>query len=378
MVIMTYFYNYSFQGNSSCYDLESVPRLILGIYGVLIAVVVLVTLAGNGVVLVLVMRYKRLRRRSTIASMSLVVADILWGLCYHFPAFVSVTAVGWPFGDGGCVAFGLLSFQFLVTRWLVMGVVCFDRFCTVRFPFSYDKHSKCVITLLTAVAWVLPFAASFSPQFIQLSRESFRPDVPTCLYSCASSERLCRIYYALVVTLSFLLGVILPLLFYIWLYKRGRLLKLPRIQLGHTIPPHTTLQMTSASRENKPPSKQDLQAYATVTLIVVTLIVTALPAYTSKIFWSADYDNWCKIPIIVHFVIQLIFLSSTALDPLVIMRDQDFKYCLKDMISCKRRRRSVISSPEVSLNPHRLSTSTDNSLIITEMLNSHTMQESQF
>ena len=360
--IMKDFYNYSFQENRSCYDLESVSRPILGIYGFFIAVVVLVTLAGNGVVLVLVVGYKRLRSRSMIASMSLVVADIMWGLCYHFPAFVSVAAVGWPFGDGGCAAFGLLSFEFLVTRWLVMAVVCFDRFCTVRFPFSYDKHSKCVITLLTAVAWILPFLASFFPQVVKFSHESFRPNVPTCLYGCADSDKLCRFYYALVITLSFLLGAILPLLLYVWLYKRARSLKWPRVEMGHTNQQHTAQQTRDGVREDSTPSIRqqhegpirDLQAYATFILIVVTLVVTALPAYTSQIFRSADYDNWCKIPIIVHFVIQLIFLSSTALDPLVIMRDRDFRHCLKDMFCCKRWRRGGVDiSPTLSQHLQR-------------------------
>ena len=348
--IMIDSYNYSFQENRSCYDLESVSKPLLGVYGFFIVIVVLVTLAGNGVVLVLVVGYKRLRSRSMIASMSLVVADIMWGLCYHFPAFVSVAAVGWPFGDKGCAAFGLLSFEFLVTRWLVMAVVCFDRFCTVRFPFSYERHSKCVVTLLTAVAWILPFLASFFPQVAQFSHESFRQNVPTCVYGCADSNQLCRFYYAFVITLAFFLGAILPLLLYVWLYKRARSLKWPRLEMGHT-----NQQTRNGVGDGSTPSVsqhegpvRDLQAYATFILIVVTLVVTALPAYTFQIFRSADYDNWCKIPIIVHFVIQWIFLSSTALDPLVIMRDRDFRHCLKDMFCCKRWRRGVVDiSPTV-------------------------------
>ena len=397
---MTDFYNDSFQENSSCYDLESVSRPILGLHGFFIAVIVLVTLTGNGVVLSLVVKYRSLRSRSTIATVSLVVADVLWGLCYHFPAFVSVAAVGWPFGgDEGCAAFGLLSFEFLVTRWLVMAVVCFDRFCTVRFPFKYDRHSKYVITLLTAAAWILPFLASFFPQVVKFSHESFRPNVPTCLYGCADSDKLCRFYYALVISLSFVLGAILPLLLYVWLYKRARSLKWPRVEMGHTNQQHTAQQTRDGVREDSTPSIRqqhegpirDLQAYATFILIVVTLVVTALPAYTSQIFRSADYDNWCKIPIIVHFVIQWIFLSSTALDPLVIMRDRDFRHCLKDMFCYKRWRRGIVDAPAESQdlqsrsidpfpNIHMIMHTNSNGSqnLHLETLNSHAVQESRF
>ena len=353
--------------NGSCYHLESVAKPVLALYATLIAVVVLATLAGNGLVLTLVARYKRLRSRSVVPGVSLVVADILWGLCYHFPTLASVASVGWPFERMGCSAFGLLSIEFLVTRWLIMAVICFDRFSTVRFPFSYAKYSKCIIIFLTAVAWILPFLLAFFPVIARFSQETFRPNIPTCLYDCADSDTLCRSYYGLVVTLSFFLGAVLPILLYVWLYKRARRLKWPRIEMGHTslqrangasVPQSTARHLEGAARE--------VQGYTTFILIVVTVIVTALPAYVSQVIRTSSYENWCKIPIEAHFAIQLVFFSSTALDPLVVMRDRDFRHCLKHMFCCKKeetdnvvvqslqmRRGSVDPLLSSSCRPHR-------------------------
>lgn len=321
--------------NGTCYDLGNVAQPILAVYATLIALIVLVTLAGNGLVLTAVARYKRLRSRSVIPGLSLVVADVLWGLSYHFAALASVANVGWPFGRMGCSAFGLLSIEFLITRWLVMAVVCFDRFSTVRFPFSYDKYSKCIIVVLTVVAWILPFLLAFFPAIARFSQETFRPNIPTCLYGCADSDRLCRLYYGLVVTASFLLGAVLPILLYVWLYKRARYLKWPRVEMGHT-----SLQRTNGVGIHHSSTnyfKGPMQGYATFILIIVTVIVTALPAYVSQIVRTSSYEKWCKIPIEVHFAIQLVFFSSTALDPLVIMRDRDFRNCLKHMFCCKKQ-----------------------------------------
>ena len=353
--------------NSSCYHLESVAKPVLALYATLIAFVVLATLAGNGLVLTLVARYKRLRSRSVIPGLSLVVADILWGLCYHFTALASVANGGWPFGRVGCSAFGLLSIEFLVTRWFIMAVVCFDRFSTVRFPFSYAKYSKCVIIVLTAVAWILPFLLAFFPTIARFSQETFRPNIPTCLYECADSDTLCRPYYGLVVTLSFFLGAVLPILLYVWLYKRARRLKWPRVEMGHTsLQRANGVSVHQSDSNHLEGAARDIQRYTTFILIVVTVIVTALPAYISQIVRTSSYENWCKIPIEVHFTIQLVFLSSTALDPLVIMRDRDFRHCLKHMFCCKKieidnvvvqplelRRGSVDTLLSTSCSPHR-------------------------
>ena len=99
-------------------------------------------------VLLLVARYKQLRRRSIMVSLSVVVVDILLTVTFTFPVLVTAAAQDWVFMDGGCLFFGTFSFQFLMTRWLIMAILCIDRFSTVRFPFSYKKKILFVLTFL--------------------------------------------------------------------------------------------------------------------------------------------------------------------------------------------------------------------------------------
>ena len=321
--------------NETCYELEAVPRAALAVHALLLSVVIAATLAGNGLILLLVAKFKVLRTRSVVAKLSLTCADVLWCLCFHAPALVSASAAGWVFGELGCSAFGLLAIEFLLTRWLVLAVVCVDRFSTVRFPFSYAKYSKLVLVVLTVAAWILPFLLAFFPAVSGFSYSEFRPNIPTCLYRCESL--VCRLYYGIVVSSSFIIGAVVPTILYVWLYRRARSLRPAAVVLGQMalqpatglITSHTLLSSHIADKWSR-----DIHGYLTFLLILVTFVVTSLPAYLSQIFRSSNYESWCRIPIYIHFVVQLVFLSSTALDPLVIMRDRDFQQCLKHMFCC--------------------------------------------
>ena len=283
--------------NETCYDLKEVPEAALAIYATFIAVIITATLLGNGLILLLVAKYKVLRSRSVIASLSLTFADVFWCCFHHFPALVSASSAGWLFGEKGCVAFGLLSIEFLLTRWLVMAVVCVDRFSTVRFPFSYTKYSKCLLPVLTAVAWVLPFILSLLPFASKLSQEEFRPNIPTCLFECSNRNKICRLYYVLVVSFSFIVGAVIPTGLYIWLYRRARSLRPTTVVLGHM-----ALQTASGLATSQPlsPSHHDnwareIRGYITFILILVTFMATAAPAYLSQIFRTTDYTELLEI-----------------------------------------------------------------------------------
>ena len=324
--------------DATCYDLEEVPKAALVVHALLIAVIIAATLLGNGLIFLLVARYKILRSRSVFANLSLTFADVLWCLCYHTPALVSASYAGWAFGEAGCCAFAVLSIDFLLTRWLVMAVVCIDRFSTVRFPFSYAKYSRCILTVLTTTAWILPFLLAFLPAASKMSYSAFRPNIPTCLFNCEESNQFCRFYYGIVVSLSFVVGAVIPTILYVWLYRRARSLRPTAVILGQMVLQPATGVVANQPLSHSYPDKRsrDIQSYLTFILILVTFIVTAAPAYLSQIFRSSDYEDWCKVPIYVHFGIQLVFLSSTALDPLVIMRDRDFRQCLKHMLFCQK------------------------------------------
>ena len=253
-----------------------------------------------------------------------------------------------------------------------MAVLCIDRFCTVRFPFKYEKYSKCVLIWLTLVAWILPFILSIPSVVGTFGNVGFRRNIPTCAVDCQNGG--CAAYFRVLTTTSVVIGGVLPIVLYAWMYYRARRLRPAAMTLGQL-----SIQLASGAIVSQPIAQleqssrdREFRAMLTFALIFVTVLATAIPAYIFLILRTANEELWCRIPLAVHFVGIEIFLLATALDPILILRDRDFRRCLNDLFchciqSDTHRQRELVSavSPSTSNDPlHRLSssqTSTSNS-----------------
>ena len=320
-----------------CYSLDDTPLGAKVLHIVVLSVIVLLSLLANGLVLLLVARYKQLRRRSIMVSLSVVVVDILLTVTFTVPVLVTAAAQDWMFMDGGCVFFGTFSFQFLMTRWLIMAILCIDRFSTVRFPFSYKKYSKKILLVLTFLAWLIPLVVSLPV----LSQSGFgitelRDNMPTCFLGCDQDDNICKLFYLFYFTSIFILGSAVPIGVYSWMYYRARRLRPTMVLLGQVstqVASGAIVRQPVAQHEQLP--SRERRALVTFVLIMVTVLVTGLPAYLNQIVRALNFDLHCRIPIYVHYIIIELLLSASALDPFVIIRTKDFRTCIK-LLFCRR------------------------------------------
>ena len=72
------------------------------------------------------------------------------------------------------------------------------------------------------------------------------------------------------------------------------------------------------------------------------------------------------MPIYIHFIISDIFFLSTALDPIVIMRTQDFRIAIKD-IFCKRKKNTPFSESLSVPSPSRTTNGTFEEIEMTSL-----------
>ena len=334
-----------------CYPLDATPLGAKVLHITVLSVIVLLSLLANGLVLLLVARYKQLRCRSIIVSLSVVVVDILLTVTFTVPVLITAAAQYWVFMDGGCVFFGTFSFQFLMTRWLIMAILCVDRFSTVRFPFSYKKYSKKILFVLTILAWLVPLF--FSLPILSQSRfgiTEIRDNMPTCFVSCDQDDsigRFCQLFYLLYFTLAFILGSAIPIGVYSWMYYRARRLRPSMLILGQV-----STQVASGAIVRQPVAQYQLpgrerRALVTFVLIMVTVLVTGLPAYLNQIVRALNFDLHCRLPIYLHYIIIELLLSASALDPLVIIRTKDFRTCIKLLFCGRMAHTEDISSHNV-------------------------------
>lgn len=79
-------------------------------------------------------------------------------------------------------------------------------------------------------------------------------------------------------------------------------------------------------------------------MIFVNVFVTQLPIYITSALRSSE-EIYTKIPLVVHFIFVHIYLLGSVLDPLLIMRNKDFR----DVIMRRWRRRQAQRSQQSSV-----------------------------
>lgn len=321
---------------------EDISEAVIHAYASVLGLIIVIGVVCNSLVLLLVLLDKRLRYRSIIASLSVVVCDLLLSIFYHGVALTGGFMKRWPYqgypsSQTTCDSYAIATLSLLMIRWSAISVIAIDRFCTVRFPFKYPRYSKKVLILLTVLTWVMP--PSLALLNLPVSSFTFRPNIPTCLPSCLNEESissriLCRILSTGAAILILLVGIIVPSLVYTWLYYKGRQLR-RQPKLGTFTEQPSTNMTTSKSFELF--TLRDQRAMVTLGfLLYLTVLITGLPQIMIGFTRYSDNCTFFRIPLGVHLFFSLVFFSSTSLDPIILLRHQDFRLAIKEIL-CRRR-----------------------------------------
>ena len=120
----------------------TIPEWVIILEIIFLGSVTVGSVVLNSYVLLLILKFKFLRYRAIIVTISVVVADLLLGFTYILPAVINASVRDWVFGGKlGCIIVGYIVFYLLGVRWMVMGLIALDRFFYILFPFSYVRPS---------------------------------------------------------------------------------------------------------------------------------------------------------------------------------------------------------------------------------------------
>lgn len=328
-------------------ELEDIARWLLWLHASIVAVLLVISMIGNSLALFLVTKYHQLHYRSILVSLGVVVADLLLPLVLHFQALSSSAAGRWPFGDVGCTIFGYLLFSLYYVRWLSMAIIVIDRFVAIMWPFFYKRRSKPLLIAGSVGAWIIPFIVAL-PGLVGYAQSEYRSTLTLCVSDCGD-DRGCFYLVVTIFGVYVLIGCALPTVLYLILYCLSRSKRhATQLRLGTHARPRTSGQPNLSRRRSSTPSvvqaAKDHRALVTFLIVFVTLIVTQFPIYiTSSIRRTDLYQD---IPIYVHYILIDIYMLSTALDPIIVMRNRDFRLALSHLLG----RRSTVS--DLPLMPH--------------------------
>lgn len=290
--------------------------LLVGIVRVIQCVLFfLVLIAGlflNIQVIVLVVKYKKLRNYSFGITLQVVALNLLL-LFTYMTVLVSGITNRWVFGEKMCVIFGVLMLVAGLARTLLMCVFVIDRFLTVFVPFVYPKFQLKVTVILSVFSWLFCIAASIVPLPWILDCYCFNSYSLLCGLSTDCS-RYCSFFVCML--LSSVTGpvIFLSVILYTMLYMKAKLAK-----LGTVVP--------SVSESVAIPMEGHRDRKATITffllflsLFIVTFPITVLTIINGLFFDSTPYH---PLHFIVSIACRMLFSLLPITDPIVILRNRD-------------------------------------------------------
>lgn len=186
-------------------------RILLGVILMLFSVI---TIFGNLLVIMAVIRERYLHSSTNYFVMSLAFADCLVGLVVMpFSTLYEVMDHHWIFGINWCDVWRSLDVLFSTASILNLCVISLDRYWAITDPFTYPtKMSRRKAYFLIGVVWVCSSVISFPA--ILWWRE-VRTDVP--VYQCPFTDNLEYLIFSS--TISFYLPLVVMVFTYYRIYR---------------------------------------------------------------------------------------------------------------------------------------------------------------
>ncbi|MCP9264792.1 Dopamine D2-like receptor [Dirofilaria immitis] len=139
----------------------TVPKHELNISGLFFLIIPTITILGNSMVIIAVLRFKTLHSAINFLIFGLAVADLLVGLfVMPYAVYVHVQGGYWFLGSMMCDIYSASDVACSTASILLLTVISFDRYRAVTHPISYSRKShdtRRVIFIMTVI-WIISLA----------------------------------------------------------------------------------------------------------------------------------------------------------------------------------------------------------------------------
>lgn len=264
----------------------------------------------NILVIVLVVKYKKLRTFSLMIALQIVAMDLILA-AIGLIRMSSAIANRWVLGERICALSGTSIVTVVMTRAALMLIFVTDRFLSIFCPFAYPKYQVKIISILSATAWVIPVAVSILAYvldcytFSQLSW--FCSITASCSRRCAVLSGLILIPYMGPCTIA-------PLILYAILFVKAQKAK----------------KAMATSQES---TKHDWKATITYFLLFITVFAVTVPNFVFLFIVNMVYGSE-HLPTALHVIRCALIVVVSLLpitDPILIMRNRDIKEVITEI-----------------------------------------------
>ncbi len=191
------------------------------------------SLSLTGLIIFLIIKFKHLQQTTFFLALQVAILDFLYVITITPAAIVGTIGGQWITGKYTCIiSGGEFVFIYQLRNWL-MFVFVYDRFCTVFMPFWHKRHRRKVILVLCLTVLVFSAINAVLPMIIgcfEFDRILWLCTSP--VYEICHKNEFCQPYTLTIVVLGQIAGSYVPMVMYIALLIKAKIIRNRVITLG--------------------------------------------------------------------------------------------------------------------------------------------------
>jgi len=324
--------------------IPGVPSAVVITQGVIFTIINILSLGLNGFVLIAIIRFKALQQRTFIIALQIIVTHLIASFTVLPTSVASAFADKWLFGSIGCNILGVLHDLHLSVRYVFMLVLTLDRVFNVFMPFFYMKHGSKLAGIMSLIAWLILLVRIVLSIEGVFSCYAYVTILKACtgIGSCSSA---CNIYLATWITSVVLLTQITPFVLSIAMCIKGKILnRRLSVSSGTSIMTAMSDEPPAVTAKRRPIRQwqHDSRAMTTVVILFIAFIVCTIPPFILYFIQFVIFNALGIFPTPPFSAVYMLVGSTllyfqTVADPIVIMRNQDFRIAMKQFQLCKKK-----------------------------------------
>ena len=278
----------------------------------------------NLFLILLIIFQKKLHTMTFVLAVQILVSD-LFSVLLFFPTAAANAIANYYVFTGLCTIIGFAFFFMRNARIYLMSVLVADRFSSVFMPFWYQRNRVKVVVVLSLGSWVLSLIIALVPIRGLLDCYSFLRETWACvpMKMCANRND-CSIYGYFMVALSQACNILI-LLLYLGLFFKAR-----------TLRNKVTTFVSGLTEQDKAAAVKRLERErrANVTFFLMFLALAGVSIPVGKIILDIlGVPQQSSLYTLTGIIGWAIYHLLVIIDPIVMMRNGDFRQVLRDMLS---------------------------------------------
>ncbi|KAK3606069.1 hypothetical protein CHS0354_006417 [Potamilus streckersoni] len=293
--------------------------------GIVLCLFPVLTILGNGLVILAVLTHKRLKTVTNVFVVSLAAADMLVAIfVMPFGIYLQMNNKEWYLGHLFCLVTTSFDVMFTTTSIFNLSCLAIDRYLAICRPFLHERLSNKVVVGMLAFCWIVPMFISFVPILNKWNLIGIEEYVD-CLYA---DEHHCafvvNIPYAMVCSLiAFYIPTVFICICNVKIFMAAR-------KQAHQI---RSLEISAHKHHRKGKLKHETKAAKTVGIIMGCFFICWLPFFVMNII---DPLIGYKIPYTPWTIALWLGYINSMLNPILYYTfNRHYKLAFKRIISCK-------------------------------------------